>query len=72
MLFYGSISAEKPVGFPSSAMLQSPGSHRRLSTWLPSSMVMWLIGLESDTQVGLLAICSFYSKTNIVNTYLCI
>ena len=35
-------------------------------------MVMWLIGLESDTQVGLLAICSFYSKTNIVNTYLCI
>ena len=30
------------------------------------------IGLESDTQVGLLAICSFYNKTNIVNTYLCI
>ena len=35
-------------------------------------MVMCVIGLESDTQVGLLAICSFYTKTNIVNTHLCI
>ena len=32
-------------------------------------MVMCVIGLESDTQVGSLAICSFYNKTNIVNTY---
>ena len=39
---------------------------------LSSSVVMWLIGLESDTQVRLLAICSFYIKTNIGNTYLCI
>ena len=35
---------------------------------LPSSMVMCVIGIESDTQVGPLAICSFYDKTNIVNT----
>ena len=33
LLFYGSISAGEPIGFPSSAILQSPGSHRRLSTW---------------------------------------
>ena len=28
-------------------------------------MVMCVIGLESDAQIGLLAICSFYTKTNM-------
>ena len=38
----------------------------RLLGALPSSMVMWLIGLKSDPQVGSMPICSFYDKTNIV------
>ena len=38
----------------------------RLLEALPSSMVMWLIGLKSDLQVGLMAICSCYDKTYIV------